>query len=61
MDKNIVFYECGCCGHYHQEGFVGDCREDSQRFTLNELEEDRDGGTPIKIIDLEQQMEVDDR
>ena len=27
-----TFVECGCCGAYHRTDFVGDCREDSERF-----------------------------
>lgn len=33
-----VFYECGCCGHYHNNDFFGDCREDSQRFSFQDLD-----------------------
>ena len=35
--------ECGCCSHYHQNTFTGDCRDDRYRFPsweLNELTED---------------------
>lgn len=24
--------ECGCCGAYHRAEFVGDCRNDAERF-----------------------------
>lgn len=24
--------ECGCCGAYHRESYVGDCRNDAERF-----------------------------
>jgi hypothetical protein len=55
MEKYI---ECGCCGHYHREGWYGDCREDSERFSMSYLE---DNGLVAwdmsNIIDLEQQME----
>lgn len=27
------FVECGCCGAYHRIDFIGDCREDSERFS----------------------------
>lgn len=27
-----TFVECGCCGSYHRTDFMGDCREDSERF-----------------------------
>ena len=32
-----TFAECGCCGHYHRTDFLGDCREDSERYTEEEL------------------------
>ena len=27
-----TFIECGCCSAYHRTDFVGDCREDSERY-----------------------------
>ena len=24
--------ECGCCGAYHRVGYIGDCRNDKERF-----------------------------
>ena len=30
-------FRCGCCDHYHRTGFYGDCRDDSERFTLEDL------------------------
>lgn len=33
------FYLCGGCDHNHHEGFTGDCREDAQRFTDQQLDE----------------------
>jgi len=35
-----TFIECGCCGHYHREDFRGDCREDSERYTVDQLPDD---------------------
>ncbi len=47
----MKYLECGCCEHYHRESFTGDCRDDTERFTLDDLIDlnipDRD------IIDLE--------
>lgn len=34
-----VFYRCGCCECYHPAGFDGDCRDDSNRFAPDELDE----------------------
>lgn len=47
----MKYYECGCCGHYHREDFVGDCRNDAERFTLDDLE--RLGVLYKDIIDIE--------
>lgn len=51
--RSRVFVECGCCGAYHRADFVGDCRENSERY----------GEPPAnatRIVDLEEQMEEDD-
>lgn len=32
------FYECGICGHVHPCCFAGDCRDDTNRFTVAEIE-----------------------
>jgi len=34
------FYECGICDCIHPWEFSGDCREDAQRYALDELEDD---------------------
>ena len=40
MEKQeIVFEECGICGHLHKSTWWGDCREDEERFTFEELPE----------------------
>ena len=33
-----LFFNCGCCGCYHPEGFDGDCRDDSLRFSPDDLD-----------------------
>lgn len=33
-----AYVACGSCGHYHRAGFRGDCRDDSERFTADDLE-----------------------
>lgn len=36
----IVYYDlCGCCGHYHRPTFAGDCRDDSERFSAQQLDD----------------------
>ena len=37
--EDNVFRECGCCGMFHPINFEGDCRDDSNRFLLDELPE----------------------
>lgn len=34
-----VYYECGICGHVHPWNWNGDCREDANRFSLNDLDD----------------------
>ena len=33
----MKFYECGCCGQYHKQGYEGDCRNDSERYSTEEV------------------------
>ena len=52
----IRYLECGCCEHYHREDYHGDCRNDAERLTLDDLE---DRGIPDKdIIDLESDSDI---
>jgi hypothetical protein len=48
------FYECGCCGEYHREGYYGDCRNDAERFSYDHLIQYFDPEI-MEIIDLEEQ------
>ena len=32
------FYNCGICGCWHPAEWDGDCREDKNRFALDEIE-----------------------
>lgn len=34
-----IFYECGICDCYHRWTWNGDCREDGERFTLDQIPE----------------------
>ncbi len=53
------YLECGCCGEYHEESFSGDCRNDTERWTYQEIIEDIDGGTPnIEIVPLTEQFDI---
>ena len=37
------YYECGICGCYHRAEFNGDCRDDSERLDIDEID-DAHGG-----------------
>ena len=52
--KARYFYECGGCDHYHPLGWTGDCRDDSQRFT----DEDLPGGA--RLMDEDAPLPPDD-
>ncbi|MCK4448479.1 MAG: hypothetical protein KAW56_15535 [Candidatus Marinimicrobia bacterium] len=55
----IRYLECGCCGFYHKEDYEGDCRNDAECWTLQEIIEDIEGGTPdIEIVPLERQYDI---
>jgi len=45
------YIECGCCGQYHRADYWGDCRNDEERFNLEDIPND------AEIISLE---ELDD-
>lgn len=32
------YTECGCCGYWHLATYFGDCRNDAERFTLDQLD-----------------------
>lgn len=34
------FYECGICDHIHPWDWDGDCREDKNRLTLDDIPQD---------------------
>lgn len=52
----MKYLECGCCGHYHRENYYGDCRNDDERFTLDDLEDM--GVAEDDIIDLESGYDI---
>ena len=47
------FYECGICDQLHPCGFAGDCRDDSNRFALDELEE-RHGFANVVTVPMDE-------
>lgn len=44
--KAEEFFECGGCGCYHRKGWTGDCRDDDNRYTEDEL--------PVGWIEVEE-------
>ena len=30
--KQNLYVECWICGHYHPDGFLGDCRDNENRY-----------------------------
>jgi len=53
----VRFLECGCCGCYHKEGYEGDCRNDNERYSLEDLEFFAATDT-FEIVLLEQQHDI---
>jgi hypothetical protein len=45
------YHECGCCSHYHRAEYAGDCRNDTERFTYEDLT--RLGVSAEQIIGLD--------
>ncbi len=47
------FYECGICGHCHPAEWNGDCREDANRFTNQQLDDKygQDGWQEVPMPD----------
>jgi len=35
-----IYYECGICGHYHPIEWNGDCRDDANRYTQSQLDDE---------------------
>lgn len=52
-----TFEECGCCGHYHRPDYFGDCRNDAQRFSANDLD-DKFGPNGWMPVDLHNRGEA---
>ena len=44
-----VFYECGICGHMHPTAWDGDCRDDANRFTNDELDRNFPGWIEVDV------------
>lgn len=49
------YLECGCCGCYHKEGYEDDCRDDDERYTLNDFDFFTDD---IEVVPLDDQYDI---
>ena len=49
----MIFEECGCCGEFHRVDYLGDCRNDAERYSyddfLNEQGMDRQDITVLAL------------
>lgn len=45
----MKFFLCGCCEHYHSVSFYGDCRDDTNRFTADDLDRLFPGWDEVEI------------
>lgn len=56
-NQKLPYYiECGCCGHFHEPEYYGECRDDDHRFTWDELDA-RHGENGWDYKDIEEQMQ----
>jgi hypothetical protein len=55
------FYECGICDHYHPINWDGDCRDDTNRFAGDELDEKytMDGWEEVPMLESDEKTLYD--
>lgn len=53
----VRYLECGCCGCYHKEDYDGECRDDNERYNLEELEF-FSTTDDFEVVSLEQQNDI---
>lgn len=56
-----IFYECGICGHCHPWDWNGDCRDDANRFTNDQLDVRFGGESGYELRTMEQRVFADSR
>lgn len=51
QDESLEFYQCGICDCYHPRQWNGDCRDDKNRFAVDQLDEKYgpDGWTEVEM------------
>jgi hypothetical protein len=52
-----VYYACGICGHNHPWDWDADCRDDTNRFTDEQLETKHPKG--FELRDMSERVEAD--
>jgi hypothetical protein len=53
-----IYYDCGICGHFHPWNWNGDCRDDANRLTYNDLDE-LHGGNGYVIRTMAERVAAD--
>jgi hypothetical protein len=51
------FYECDICGHIHHWDWNGDCRDDANRFTLEQIE--KQYGDKFELLTMDDRLDAD--
>lgn len=55
-----IYYECGICDCIHPWDFQGDCRDDANRFAMDELEE-KHGGLGFELRSMDERVAADEK
>lgn len=58
MTTKPVFYDCEICGHFHPWDRDGDCRDDANRFSYDQLDA-KYGPNNYEIRDMEERVAAD--
>lgn len=58
MKRKPLYYDCGICGHFHPWDWRGDCREDANRLTYDQLDE-KHGIDGFEIRSMADRVEAD--
>lgn len=53
-----VYYECEICGHCHPWSWNGDCRDDANRFTGDQLDE-KHGQDGYELRSMDERVAAD--
>lgn len=53
-----IYYDCGICDHFHSWDFNGDCRDDKNRFTYDDLDKIH-GPSGYEIRTMGERVEAD--